>query len=265
MSVVIVGQKKLINKIQEYNLDTFPRSLLISGIEGSGKHTLCNFISDYLCLELIDITDTISLDLIDEITLRAKPYIYFIDGSILSDKKENVLLKFIEEPLKNSFIIIICESTSQLLPTVVGRCQLWEMEIYTKDELKQFTNNDLILQVAKTPGEVKKFENQDIEAIINLCNTIVDRIGNANYANTLTISDKIAFDNEVDKFDFRCFVRCLQDTLADRALKADGKDFHKFSLAFFTTSDLYRMSYIKNINKKNLLDSYLTTIKGYLR
>ena len=62
------------------------------------------------------------------------------------------MLKFIEEPLKNSYIIILAESTNQLLPTIYNRCQVMTFAPYSIDELRNFTQDELVLSVARTPG-----------------------------------------------------------------------------------------------------------------
>ena len=61
------------------------------------------------------------------------PKIYIIDSSTISIKEQNIILKFVEEPLKNSYIIIL--KNSKLLPTILNRCQKWKFEAYSKEEL----------------------------------------------------------------------------------------------------------------------------------
>ena len=57
----IVGQDNLIKKLNNYTLDTFPHSIILSGEEASGKHMISNYISEnILKLPLIDISDKIN-------------------------------------------------------------------------------------------------------------------------------------------------------------------------------------------------------------
>ena len=199
----MVGQEKLISNINSLTLDTFPHTLLLVGERGSGKHLIVDYIGNHFGFEVIDVTDDISLELIDTITLRIEPKIYLIDGTLLTEKKENVLLKFLEEPVKNSFIIILCEAPQQLLPTIINRCRRWDLAKYSKLDLSQFLDdpNDvksaiLLDDVANTPGQIIEFQKQDLTNIIGLCNTIIDKIAGANCQNTLTITNKIAFNHE---------------------------------------------------------------------
>lgn len=258
---MLIGQEKLIARINKLNLDTFPHSLLLVGSKGSGKHTLCNYISGHLELNIIDITDNISLDTINEITLKPEPAIYLINGSLLSEKKENTLLKFVEEPLKNSFVIILCEFEEQLLPTIRNRCQIWKMEFYTQEQLANFTQDPWLLEIANTPGMIKKLQDKDnLVNLVKLVNTIIDKISNANYANTLTIIDKIAFDNEPDKYDLDTFVDFMMHNIRERIKRNEG-DYNKLMNIYCLTDKLYNARYIPHINMKYELFNYLTQLK----
>ena len=42
----MIGQKRLLNVIDNYTIDTFPRSVILIGDQGCGKHTLVNYISE---------------------------------------------------------------------------------------------------------------------------------------------------------------------------------------------------------------------------
>ena len=120
----IIGQDKLLANIDRLSIENFPRTLLLVGEVGSGKHLLCSYIQNKLSFPLIDITTSLSLETIEQAMLRVEPVIYLIDTQNISIKEENVILKFLEEPLKNTYIVLLCTSTNLLLPTVVNRCQI---------------------------------------------------------------------------------------------------------------------------------------------
>lgn len=266
--MTIVGQDKIINKINSLTLDTFPHSLMLVGPKGSGKFTLCKYISEHLGLESHSITNNLTLEKIDSINASVTPAIYTIDGTEIDTRAENVILKFVEEPLKNAFIIITCENKSQLLPTVVNRCQVWNLESYSKEILKQFTDNDVILSIAKTPGVAKELSNlfflygYKIEDMLALADKIYDKIANANIANILTISDKIAFKDEQDKFDFDLFLEVLKYSVFNKYVSTcDTKFFQAYNL----TNKLYNNRYISHINKKQLFEHFLFDIKYVMK
>ena len=140
----MIGQVNLLKKLNSYTIDNFPHSSLILGEEGSGKHTLSMYIKDnILKLPLLDITENISDEYIDMIYRNPNPSIYLINMSKMMEKEQNILLKFIEEPLQNAFIILLCENVNNLLNTIYNRCVVFEMELYklmgnkfTKEELR---------------------------------------------------------------------------------------------------------------------------------
>jgi DNA polymerase III delta prime subunit len=171
------------------------------GEKGCGKHTVLNMLSEKLCLQVVDITKNLNFEYIMELQQKPEPYIYVISANELTVKSQNAMLKFIEEPLKNSFIVVLAESQNQLLPTVYNRCQILNFVPYSKDELFNFSTDELVLSIAKTPGQVKSLiDSGDMSGMIELANKMITKIGTANIPNILTISDKIAFKNEKDKF-----------------------------------------------------------------
>ena len=104
---MIKGQEKICNRIDSLTLDQFPRSLMLVGAKGSGKHLLVDYISHKFNLTTIDITTTLDQESIEELYNRAEPYLYIIRTNQISVKEENAILKFLEEPLKNSYIILL--------------------------------------------------------------------------------------------------------------------------------------------------------------
>ena len=258
----MTGQERLYNQIQKATLDNFPRTLMLIGARGSGKHTLVSHLSNHFNLEIEDISDALNLETITNITQRVSPKIYVIDSSKLTIKNENVILKFLEEPLKNSYIVVLAESKRSIIPTVLNRCQLWELNIYEKDFLKTFiTSNDIeeetLLNIADTPGKIIEYQHYPIKEMFALAEKIFNNITNANFANVLSLSRFIAFKNEKDKFDFNLFVDILQlvsTSVYRRGIK-QGYEIYKL------TNELSNSKYIFNIDKKSLFDNYLISLK----
>ena len=212
-----ISQSHIFNYIDKKARDTFPRSLLVIGESGCGKSIVINYIAEHLHLPLLDITDQLSFDFIMSLYEKPEPYFYFIDGNKLSIKDQNMLLKFIEEPLKNAFICIELQSANQVLPTIYNRCQKIIFNPYSKAELERFTQDPLILQVAKTPGQIIKLtESNQLPELLELSNKIIDKIGSANISNVLTISDKLAFKQEKDKLNVDLFSNILVNQLNNR-------------------------------------------------
>ena len=211
----MVGQTKLLEKLNKYNIDNFPRSTMLIGEQGMGKHTLVNYIKDnILHLPVVDITENLNKEYIDLIYLNPNPLIYIIDFTKITEKESNAMLKLIEEPIPTSFLILLVDNRNNVLNTILNRCIIFELEQYSINELKEFTkgckNEDLILNIVKSPGKILN-SNLDsyIDELYNLCNTIVTKINKASYLNTLSITDKINYKDEYNKFDLTVFFDCL--------------------------------------------------------
>ena len=52
-----IGQKKILDRIRNIDIDNFPKSLLLLGESGSGRRSTIDIISNKLGLSIIDITD----------------------------------------------------------------------------------------------------------------------------------------------------------------------------------------------------------------
>lgn len=258
---MIVNQDKILDYINNKSLDTLPKTILLEGKQGSGRHSICKYISEKFNLIINDISDSINLDTITEAYLKVEPFLYIVDCSKLTIKNENTILKFLEEPLKNSFIILICENKNLLLKTIVNRCHIITLKPYDKECLKTFITNtaytDEILGICETPGDVITLQNYDIKVLFDFCIKIFDKIKIASYPNTLSITDKIAFKSEKDKYDILLFWRILLKVSYIRVINNLPNSINQYLL----TNEFYNKYRIRNIDKKYLLEQYLISLK----
>lgn len=261
---MMVGQKRLLNKIHQFTISSFPNSLILCGDTGSGKTLLVKEISNTLNLQVLDISQKLTQEALEEIYLRVEPYIYVIKQDYLSEKCQNSLLKFLEEPLKNAFVILLVENINILLSTIVNRCQIWELDKYTREELSQFleeSSDDDILNIAKTPGQMLNMQssNNDFNALKNLVETMLSKLHLASFSNTLTIADKLNFDGkDTDKFDIDVFINVFQYILLKNIIENDSPYLIKL---YYQTNKLQNNLLIPKINKKLLFENFLTNIK----
>ena len=251
-----IGQKKIIDFIISKNIDTLPRTILLLGESGCGKKTIINMISEKIGLGVIDISTNCTLDTIMNIQQRPEPFIYTINLNKISIKEQNIILKFIEEPLKNAFIILTSTNENLILPTVFNRCFIIRFLPYTNEELSMFTDNNKILDIAKTPGQIQELLNCDIDGMLELSIKILTKIGIANIPNILTIADKLAFKGEKDKFDINAFSYIFISVIREYII--DNKDAN---IKFF---DLYQLvqkwnyeRLLPTVVQKSLFESYL--------
>ena len=249
---MIQYQDKLYNLLDNLTLDTFPHTLLLLGERGCGKHTFIQDIGKKLSLEVVNITDRLSAEFIVECYLQPVPYIYVIDLNNVKLKEQNALLKFIEEPIETSYIVCTLELKSQTLPTILNRCQCWEFERYNVEQLKSFTNDELLLQICTTPGQILTAQKYNVNEIKGYCEHIINKIHTASIPNILYIlPNKLAYNNEQDKFDIHIFIRLL--LLGLRQAVIDGKPFYD---AYYLTDQLFNDLYIPNISVQQLFEHY---------
>lgn len=259
----MVGQDHIIKYIDNKTRDTFPRSLILLGENGCGKHSIVTYIKDKLKLELSNISDNLNLEFIENLYSKPEPYIYIIDAPKITVKEQNVILKFVEEPLKNSYIIILAETKNQLLQTVYNRCQVLSFNPYTREQLQQFTNDELVLKIAKTPGQINDLLASDLKGMLELAEKIVTKIGTANLPNVLTISDKIAYKNEKDKFDLDIFSKVLLYSIKEEIVRnsSDSRYFYMYELV----REWLQKKKAPTISQKFLFENYLVKLHELMR
>ena len=262
--MTIIGQDKVIKFIDSNNISTIPRTIMLEGSYGSGKHSICQYISNSYGIEIEDISDNLTYEKIEQITFTVEPRLYIIDTNNITVKNENAILKFLEEPLKNALIVLLTENKYSLLDTIINRCHLITLNKYKQEVLEQFitdnSNRDMLLKICTTPGDIISMQDNSLPDMLNLCNKIFDSIHKATYANALTISDKMAYKNEKDKYNFKLFFKLLNIVAFDRYC-SNVSSVEDYKL----TNEYYNRLSIKNIDKKMLFENYLLKLKNLRR
>ena len=257
----MVGQDNLLKLIDSFTIDTFPHSILLVGERGSGKHLICSYIKDKLNLPLTDITNNIELDYINEMYSRSFPSIYIVDLMAVKEKQQNILLKLVEEPLNNTFIILLVENRGFVLPTILNRAIVLEVARYKKEDLEKFITSDdkeSLLNIFHTPGQLMQAQITDLKGLQELCYKIVDKMSVAAYSNALTIANKINYSNEMDKYDIYVFFDMLVHCLFERYKASTDKKI----LSIYKETVKYRTQLLQNpsLNKKCFMENYLTQV-----
>ena len=153
-----VGHSSLIenfkNRCSNGNLS---HAQLISGEDGIGKSILAEILGKLILngdinSEYLDIINykpskaSFGLDdvreIIDEVNKKPfegdKKVIIIHQGNKLTIQAQNALLKTIEEPPTEVYIIILCESLELILDTIKSRCEIYKLTPLTKDELYKY-------------------------------------------------------------------------------------------------------------------------------
>ena len=153
-----VGHSSLIenfkNRCSNGNLS---HAQLISGEDGIGKSILAEILGKLILngdlnREYVDIINykpskaSFGVDdvreIIDEVNKKPfegdKKVIIIHQGNKLTIQAQNALLKTIEEPPTEVYIIILCESLELILDSIKSRCEIYKLTPLTKDELYKY-------------------------------------------------------------------------------------------------------------------------------
>ncbi len=180
-------QKKMLANMIENG--TFPHAMILAGPLGSGKHLLaeeiaasllchnrqnqahplpcgfcpaCQKIKAHQCPDLTYVAPEEGKTQITVEKIRAlradmvlaandSDYkIYVIEGGdSMNAAAQNALLISLEEPPKGVIILLLCEQTEKLLPTVKSRCQTVRTELFEPEEIDRFLTNEKAAQKLK--------------------------------------------------------------------------------------------------------------------
>lgn len=205
----MVGQKKLLAKID--SLQKIPHSILLVGEQGSDYTGIIDYIASKVCASVIDISETVSKELIDNIYLNPNVCVYKCDLTSSDEKVQNTLLKLFEEPNAYSYIILYGSSVASLLETIVNRSYLLQMDRYSREELALLVTGDKeeILSICTTPAQVEVANHTDLAELRKLCINVVTKLNKVSPGSALNISNKLNFKDEYSKFDITLFVKML--------------------------------------------------------
>jgi replication-associated recombination protein RarA len=256
----IIGQKKIKDFLLNKTLKTFPKSLLLVGEKGCGKHFISYIISEYFELPLVDLTTTINQEVISEIYTAKNPAFYLVDLDKITEKEQNVLLKTVEEPLSHMYIILVTSKPALVLNTIKGRCFQLMFEPYTEDELVIFAPklDRQFFNYCKTPGQALVGSTTNMQDLIAYCNHIAEKFETASLVNCLNISDKIAFKDEKDKYNLDLFIDVLLNCIKTKIIEGNSNAITMYSQIINYNN---KRADIPNVNQKNLFELLLVEMK----
>ncbi|MFW6311787.1 MAG: hypothetical protein ACOC1K_06080 [Nanoarchaeota archaeon] len=177
----IIGQKKLINK-------KFKPFTIITGENGSGKSTLIRekYSMDKLYIAEKNV-DGVREVIKDSNQLSSERVYVFLDCDDMNRQSQNALLKIAEEPNKFTSIILTIVDEKLLLPTIISRAEVVNMELYTKEQLLNFTDNEEFISYYNQPGQLKNTNTE----IVDLTKKIVQALDKITLANAFNIEKNI--------------------------------------------------------------------------
>lgn len=257
----IIGQTKLLSRIATYySMEYLPKTLMFIGPTGCGKHTIARYIAEEFKLDFVEIEESVSAQDIEDYTHKTVDTLYLINLNKFTEKQQNQFLKFVEEPSKSVYIILIANSEAGILNTILNRSIKYYLEPYTKEQIEQITNtsvNDLAFKIFQTPGKLLNLTDQSFNDTISLANSVVNNINKANYPNALVISTKVNYKDLYNKIDFNLFFDAIE-YLALEDYKNNKND--QSLIVFKITNKFKQYSTQQNLIKETLMLNYLTTL-----
>ena len=239
----MIGQQNLIKKFNSFSLDNLPKSIILFGDLGSGRHTIIKDLCNRLNLPLVEINKDIEVETLMDYQQTPINKMYLIVLDDMLEKDQNKFLKFIEEPAKNVYTVVLARSSNTVLETIKNRCLNFYIESYSENDLKQIKSCDYpeIYKVCKTPGQLLNIDSKNFLKLLTLCNTIITKLITAGFNNTLSISTKINYKEEYDKFDFYLFLNTLEWCAFEDYLKNNKES----SFGFYKLVNKYRQQLLQ--------------------
>lgn len=256
----MIGQDKLQAQLLQYNLDTIPKTLLFVGPEGCGKHSLTAKMAQKLLADIIEVSENVDSDILIDFQQQPIPTFYLIDLDKFTERQQNQFLKFIEEPGKNVFVILLSSTAIGVLPTILNRCQTYYFEPYTVAQLQQVreVSNSILYKICNTPGQLLQVDVTRFDELVNLCNYFLTTFTSKPTANILSIVNLLNFEENYDKFDYSLFLRTLIFLAGERYLQEQdelSKAIYIKTVAYYT-----RLQF-KTLNKETFMINYLLYLK----
>lgn len=262
---MIIGQQNLLNKLNQYTINTLPDALLFIGEPGCGKHTIAKYLADRLKLDYEVVSKDFSIeDLINyqqEVILK----LCIIDIDEYTIAKQNLFLKLLEEAPQNIFFVVLTTSEFNVLPTIINRTVKYYFESYSELELQETgikIDNNLIYKICNTPGQLIELNQKQFETTSDLAETFLLKANSMAISELLVYALKFNYKEDYDKLDPILFCKLLAYYAYSYYIETQLEYYYKIYIQ--TTMFLSKLLY-KILNKENLMYNFLLNISYILK
>ncbi len=268
---MIIGQEKLVKKINKMKIEKIPGLLVLQGPAGSGKKLLTGKIVDKVKGRLLTYGVGIN-DVREAIDLAYKQHLItfyaFFDADNMSHQAKNALLKVTEEVPNKSRFVLTCQNLSTLPETLQSRALVYSLEPYKPKEILEYVeqNNfeiygldnfdiqDFVINLCQVPGDVNLLANCNINEFYGFVRKVADNLHLVSGANALKIPENICFKDDGEGWDINLFLRGMS-YVYKQAFMFDKKAVYK-DLVKLTNKYIQKLQ-VKSVNKKYVLDSWI--------
>lgn len=258
----MIGQKNIKDWVDKVS-NNFPHFIVLIGESGSGKRTVCKYISNYLSLVYseCEIRTEAVREVIDTAYKSTTKVMYnFCNADNMKVQAKNALLKITEEPPENAYFCLTLNDDTSLLDTIRSRACVMYLDGYTCEELKEycdsinFDNKELACKICSCPGDIDLLIQQGNE-LYDYCVLVADNIAEVEPANAFKSSSKLALKND-EGYNLKLFWKIFIGICMER--KGEW-----FRAALITCQYLNKVDNA-GVNKQQLYDMWVLDIRSVL-
>ncbi|MDD3039702.1 hypothetical protein [Bacteroides sp.] len=267
----MIGQIKCLENVDKLIAKGFPRFVLITGCEKSGKKILSKEIAKRMGVPII--VCGIKVEEVREIISLAykqgEPVIYlFPNIDDMSINAKNALLKVTEEPPRQAYFIITAKDRRNVLPTLLSRSYDLPMDLYSYKDLMEYIDEkgytmtaevkDYVRGLSVSPGDIDMLAEMDITAFKEFTELVLANIGVVNGANALKIGRRFAYKPEEKGWDIKLFMRAIMNLCLHNLEDFDIRYHKTIQLCGGVITKLS----INGIDKKTLVDMWILDMRS---
>lgn len=274
----MIGQQKLLCKINKLVRSGFPRFTMLVGARGSGKKLISKEIAKALGYSLVPIGITVEeiREVITNAYRNTEPIVYVIpDTDKMSVQAKNALLKVTEEPPQKAYFILTVTDVTNTLNTLLSRACVLKLDEYTGIEIQtymfnkypdyKFTGHDaeFIVNTAQVPQEVDILMSYDVKEFREFVETVMLNLHLVGAANAFKFEHKLALKKDEDKWDVMLFLQALKSSYLHQYFQTGEANYLKsYELV---RAVIYEIRYKNSVNKQYCLDQFVLALRGCWR
>lgn len=270
----MIGQEKLLSRIDKLTGIGFARFTILCGPAGSGKHLVCKYMAQKLNAQYIECG--ISVDEIREVISLAykqtSPTLYTIaNADKMSPAAKNALLKITEEPPQQAYFVMTLLDMSNTLETLKSRAYVLHLDAYAPAEIKEYAQSkttsigskelDIIRNVCTTPGMVDTLLSYDIPEFYAYVNTVADNVGLVSGVNAFKITSQFKYKDGDSGWDLLLFMRVLLLVYSER-MRYSRQQSGVWHECCLVVSKYAAQLKTVGINKSSTVDMMILELRG---
>lgn len=268
----ICGQKELLSRVDSLiGRNRFPRFCILVAPEGYGKKVLSEYIANELECTFVPCetkVESVRETIYNSYNISSKMLYMFFDCDDMSVNSKNALLKVTEEPPNNAYFIMTVQNLSTVLPTIISRATIFNLENYSISELEEYAEQNkyefdketkkIIYQVSTCPKDITTYTEVDLKEVYSLADKFIQYIGSVSLYNEFKIGYSLNTKTDTDKVDPVLFMRCIMFVCMDYIERGCEKEDYKiFNTIIRQTSKYLSELCQKGSSKQIVIDNWI--------